>query len=177
LARQSYPSPFEDGLHDQFAVMISEPSPASFLVGGLVDAPVADAALKLRCPRRRADAVLRLPPLDLLRDLLSPLRDAASFRNYMNRIVADERYDIGQALSRIRAPIMMVVGSHDAVINTSSSRTVMKTYGRNVTQATLQGAGHHSHIMQYTYFRNILETFCAGLPLPDTARLGFEKLR
>jgi pimeloyl-ACP methyl ester carboxylesterase len=173
---ESYLSPYEDGLRDLFATIGSDPPPTTFLFDGLVDAPVAQAALNLQCPKRRADAVLRLPPMDSLADLLSPLRDAASFNNYMNRIAADEPYDIAQTLGCIDIPILMVVGSHDAVINTSLSRAIMKTYGRNVTQATLYGAGHHPHLLQYNYLRHAMETFHAGAPPTSTARVRVEKL-
>lgn len=174
---EGYPSPFEDGLRDLFAAFNSDPAPGNFLLDGLVDAPVAEAALHLECPKRRADAVLRLPPMNALADLLCPLRNAACFGNYMNRIVSDERYDIAAALRCIDIPILMVVGSHDAVVNTSLSRAVMKNHGRNVTQATVYGAGHHPHLLQYNYLRYALEMFHAGASPSSAARMSVEKLR
>ena len=173
---ESCPSPYEDGLRDLFAMIDSDPPPTRFLLDGLVDAQVVEAALTLQCPKRRADAVLRLPPIDSLNDLLSPLRDAVSFSNYMNRLAADERYDVAQALRCIDTPILMVVGSHDAVSNTSLSRAIMKTCGRNVTQATLYGAGHHPHLLQYNYLRHVMETFHAGALPTSTARVSIQKL-
>jgi len=52
----------------------------------------------------------------------------------------------------------------------------MKRYGNNVVQVTLSGAGHHPHIMQYSYFRHILQAFHAGVLPASTARLSVEEV-
>ena len=125
---------------------------------------------------KRVDAVLRLRPHSRTRDLAIPLSSVEYFKNYLGRVLSDESYDVGAALREVRCPILLMTGTHDGTIDTRLVRDVLATQGRNVIQATVSGAGHDIHLLQYTYFKYLLDTMAAGTAPVSTARLTVERL-
>jgi pimeloyl-ACP methyl ester carboxylesterase len=125
---------------------------------------------------KRVDAVLRLRPHSRAQDLVIPLSSVAYFRNYIGRVLSDETYDVRAALPEVHCPILLVTGTHDAAINTRLARDLLATHGRDVVQATLSGAGHDIHLLQYAYFKYLLDTVAAGTAPVSTARLSVERL-
>ena len=106
-----------------------------------------------RDTKGRVESVLRLPPQGCLSVVFAPFYSIDSLKHYVERIMDDGVYDIGAALREIRCPIVLLTGTNDAAVNTQLARDLLATYGRDVRQATLSGAGHHIQVLQYGYFR------------------------
>ncbi len=177
LNKTDYPSPFEDGLVNAFNAIEDAPHLANYLLDDLVDTKGIDAAVVIENEDRRAAAVLRLPPLAHSQDLVLPLADTHSFRNYMSRVVSDELQDIKAQLRKVTVPTIVLNGTHDAAINPDLTRAIMAQQGAEVFCATLIGAGHHSHMIQYRYFKYLLDKLYARQAPVSTARLRVERLR
>lgn len=171
-----YPSPFEDNLAGICKMMGRDANRDHMFLQSVTRDPVGDPVQRQNDPETRADVLLRMPPIAHRREILMPLSSVEYFRNYVRRLSIDESYDIQTAISEIRRPILLLTGTHDAAVNTRATRDVLKRRGQNVTHATIFGAGHHIPLMQYSYFRYVLQSLIANKPVARTARLSIERL-
>lgn len=171
-----YPSPFEDNLVEVSKLLGKDPANDHFLLEAIARSATGELARNSGDPRRRQNAVLRLPPRTYAQELLLPLSTAVYLQNYVYRLASDETYDVRSALAATRCPILLLTGTEDAVVNTSAARDVLKENGRDVVHVTIQGAGHHIHVLQYHYFRYVFDSFMRQAVPRDTARLKVEKL-
>jgi pimeloyl-ACP methyl ester carboxylesterase len=171
-----YPSPFEDQLVSAYGIVESDEEAGRNLINSFTELEVTEPGQLPRSPEKRVYSVLRLPPYARVKDLLIPLSSIEYFKNYIDRVLGDETYDVRLALPEVRCPIVLVVGTHDAAINTQLARDLLTAHGRDVVQVTLFGAGHHIHLLQYVYFRYLIDHLGTGVPSVRTARLSVERL-
>lgn len=171
-----YPSPFEDQLVKAYEMINDDPETGRRLISGFTDPGMAEPGELPRSPQKRVSTVLRLPPHARAQDLLIPLSSVDYLKNYVGRVLDDETYDVRAALPRVRCPILLVTGTHDTAINTQLARDLLSTYGRDVVQVTLSGAGHHIHLLQYGYFRHLIDRLETGSPPLRSARMNVERL-
>ena len=94
----------------------------------------------------------------------------------MDRAASDGAYPIKQALAEVLCPVVMLTGTHDAVVNTRAARDILASHGKNVLQVVSLGAGHHVHLLQYSYFRYVLDCFLSRVEPKRTMRLHVERL-
>jgi pimeloyl-ACP methyl ester carboxylesterase len=174
---ETYPSPFEDSLPAVYHLLDLDPARGHYMLRCLTQVTLATNLDSYReDSERRAGAVLRLPPREFAKDLFLPLSTVENFTNYMHRISADESYNLREAIGDIRCPILLLTGTHDAAINTKASRDILEEFGRDVIHATVLGAGHHIHLLQYSYFKYALECFLLHDSIERTARLKIDRL-
>jgi len=169
----NYPSPFEDQLVSAYEIVSNDEDVGRSLINGLAESGMTELP---RNPHKRVSSVLRLPPHAFTKDLLIPLSSIEYFKNYIARVLGDETYDVRTALQEVRCPILLVTGTHDTAVNTQLSRDLLSAHGRNVLQVTLSGAGHHIHLLQYGYFKHLLDHWTAGSTPVRTARMNVERL-
>jgi pimeloyl-ACP methyl ester carboxylesterase len=171
-----YPSPFEDNLNELRKLLSGDPGKDRFLLETIAKSVTGEPGSRSGDPRRRQNAVLRRPPHAYAHELLMPLSTVEYFRNYVDRLTSDESYDVRSALAAIQRPILLLTGTDDAVVNTTAARDVLRENGRNVSHVTIRGAGHHTQVLQYSYFRYVFDCFMASALPRATARLEVEKL-
>lgn len=169
-----FPSPFEESLWTLHTSLTENPRIAPYLLRTVVERPPLDLSGPRANPAKDADDVLRLPPYAHRSLLLAPLANLEFFNNYMARVANDEAIDFREVVARLSCPITMVAGTHDGAINVESSRVLLAAYGKNVSQVTIYGAGHHIHLLQYGYLKWVLDaSLSGGLPF-ETTRLRVE---
>jgi pimeloyl-ACP methyl ester carboxylesterase len=175
-ARQ-YPSPFEDNLAGVYRILNQDPRRGQYLLRCLMQiTPMGDLPACRNDPEKRATTVLNLPPHEFAQELYLPLSTVENFHHYIERVSSDESYDVAPAISRINCPILLLTGTHDAAISTRAARDVLAQHGRDVLSVTVLGAGHHIHLLQYAYFRYVLDCFLARSVPKKSARLQIERL-
>lgn len=173
---KTYPTPFEDNLFALSAMLGKDSEYDSYLLRSASQpSPVNLDDLKDN-PQKRANAVLRLPPLVHIKKILMPLSTVEHFHNYVYRMTRDNVYDARAAVAEIRCPILLVTGTHDAAVNTQAARDVLMQSGRDVVSVTVSGAGHHIHLLQYPYLSYALRRFLTGGRPDNLARLSVERL-
>lgn len=172
-----YPSQFEESLPKLRAMLNGDPNRARFLLQCLNQATSIGNISSLRSdPERRANTILRLPPCSVARDIYLPMSTVDYFENYMHRISSDQSYDIASGIAAIRCPVLLLIGTHDSAINVRAARDLFTHFGKNVVEATILGAGHHIHVLQYGYFRNIITHFTSGKTPQTSARISVSRL-
>jgi pimeloyl-ACP methyl ester carboxylesterase len=172
---QRYPSPFEDSLPRIYRMIAGNAARAEYLLRCLAQVTPAYDSLPSD-PEMRADAILRLPPNSIAKELFRPLETVEQFKNYMQRISDDEGFDIRRAVSQVVCPILLLTGTHDPAINTAAAADVLRQYGNDVLRLTILGAGHHIHILQYCYFRLALRGFISNAPPARALRMDVSRL-
>lgn len=173
----SYVSPFEDTLPNVHRMLSQDPERGRLFLQSVVQsAPAWDLSALKHEPEKCVKAVLSLPPRAFSRELALPLSTVQDFTNYMERAAADKPYDVSSALAEVRCPITLITGTHDAVTNTHAARDLLARSAKNVTHATVLGAGHHIHLLQYGYFRYVLECALEHTAPLKTLRLHVERL-
>ena len=176
MAADSFPSPFEDQLVSAYEIVSDDEAAGRGLINGLTEPGMTEPGKLPRSPQKRVNSVLRLPPHARAKDLLIPLSSIEYFKNYIDRVLGDETYDVPTALQEVRCPILLVTGTHDTAVNTQLARDLLSAHGRDVFQVTLSGAGHHIHLLQYGYFKHLLDHLAAGSTPVRTARMNVERL-
>jgi pimeloyl-ACP methyl ester carboxylesterase len=173
----TYASPFEDTLPNVYKMLMQDPERGrQFLQSVVQSAPSWDlSALKYE-PEKCVKTVLSLPPQAVARALALPLSTVRDFTNYMERASIDKPYDVSSALSEVRCPITLITGTHDAVTNTHAARDLLARCAKSVTHVTVLGAGHHVHLLQYGYFKYVLDCALQRTAPVRTLRLHVEHL-
>ena len=84
---------------------------------------------------------------------------ADSLVNVARRVASDEQHPTLDRLSRLKLPLMTILGSHDGIV--SNQTTVDALHEAQCRSATLllRGAGHDLHDLQYRYLRYALSHF------------------
>ncbi len=171
----TYPSPFEDSLRTAFEVLKNEPSAARHLMESLSHTGDMNSARNLpRDPTTRGDTLLSSAPQSLARELVLPLSSMDHLQNYIDRAITDAAYDMRAAIAKVSCPILLITGTHDSAVNTRAAHDVLMHGQNKVLHATVQGAGHHLHFLQYNYLRYVLDSFYEQTVPPNTARLTIE---
>jgi pimeloyl-ACP methyl ester carboxylesterase len=166
-----YASPFEDTLPHVRNLLQQDPSRGQLFLQSIVQPSSLDLAALRYDTEKCVRTVLGLPPQSFARELAVPLAAARDFENYMQRATVDKPYDVGRALAQIRCPITLITGTRDTVTNTDAARDLLFRYARNLTRVTVLGAGHHIHLLQYGYFKCVLDCAFTGDKPPRTLRL------
>jgi len=130
---------FEEDIGGIFDSVNRAPETGDFLSELLVNSS------KLAQPPTDDAMLFRLPAREHASALTAPLSTGNYLRNYCRRMVQDKAHPTGEALSRIRAPIL-------------------KAHAKAVQGAAVNGAGHYAHDLQYPYFRLMLDAFTRGRP-------------
>jgi pimeloyl-ACP methyl ester carboxylesterase len=163
-------SPFEERLQQVFTIVtrnraLAKPTVAmlsKFAVPPDWDALAAD-------PQARSAALFAMSAREHASSFLKPMSTADFLLNYARRTAADEAYPMVDALNRLAdagVPVLLLLGSHDAMINNDATSTALEACGVPVTRATVSGAGHYAQDLQYPYFLSALESFTTSFALP-----------
>ena len=68
---------------------------------------------------------------------------------------------------------MLLMGTHDHIVNNRLITSVMRKSGRPFVTATVSASGHYVHDLQYSYFRLLLDDFLGNGQVPAaTARVS-----
>jgi pimeloyl-ACP methyl ester carboxylesterase len=176
LESDKYPSPFEDQLVAAYQIVNNDEATGRNLINCFTDPDMTNPGQLPQRAEKRVNAVLRLPPHARAKDLLIPLSSIEYFRNYVDRVLSDEGFDVRAGLKSLCCPIMLVSGPYDTAVNTKLARDLLCVHGRDVLQATLSGAGHHIHLLQYSYLKHLLDHLAARSVPVTTARMQVERL-
>ncbi|HTI66912.1 MAG TPA: alpha/beta fold hydrolase [Caulobacteraceae bacterium] len=149
---------FEEDIGGIFDSVNRAPETGDFLSELLVNSS------KLAQPPTDDAMLFRLPAREHASALTAPLSTGNYLRNYCRRMVQDKAHPTGEALSRIRAPILAIAGSHDHIISNDHTWATLKAHAKAVQGAAVNGAGHYAHDLQYPYFRLMLDAFTRGRP-------------
>jgi pimeloyl-ACP methyl ester carboxylesterase len=131
---------------------------------------------KIHDGRQRAAAFLAQPAQQHVSELVTPMLQAEFLINYGRRMLADAAHPIEDALAGVDAPVMLVTGDCDSVVNNDHTRIGLKTWGPAAIHATIKGGGHYLQDLQYPYFRLTLAEFLAGRIPPSSARIQVKRL-
>ena len=114
----------------------------------------------------RAQALFAMPAACFAAGLIEPLVHASSLSILARRVASDEALPTHVALSALSVPMMTILGDSDRIVNNALTRNALARWCRNVSCATVYGAGHYVHDLQYQYFRLALDSFYRGYAGP-----------
>lgn len=124
---------------------------------------------------RRGSTLFALPARERASALTTPMSEARSLMTLMRRVAADDAYPADRILSRLRIPILAIMGRHDHVIRPAFASLALKTWARSASEVILTGSGHYIHDLQYHYFRLLLTEFIDnGRAASPSARIAAE---
>ncbi len=170
------PCPFEIGLHPVLEAVAARPELAPILAQTISQqAQSPDWNSLTDSPTRRAEALFRLPPKDIAPGLMAPLATGDSLLTLARQVPADEAYPIADALARLRARLMLILGRHDQIVSDAFTRSLMRP-SQHPVEAVIEGAGHYIHDLEYPYFRMSLAAFLDGRDPPASARAALSGL-
>ncbi len=151
---------FEDGMLKIFATIAERPSLANLLAGSVRQQNrKPDWTEYVNDPVERSTLLLRLPAEKHAAELIAPLTRGDYLINFSRRVSADSAYPIHESIARAQIPILLVTGSHDAIVENSFACTALHRWAKGVVHADVEGAGHYINDLQYVYFRAILRQF------------------
>lgn len=154
------------GMFDTIAARESTAELIARAVRSQLDAP--DEERWPQDPVRRAALLFGLPASGHAHAVARALTTADSLVKYRHRTVSDEAHDIDASLRRIRAPLLVITGTHDQVVNNDLALAALRAAGRRFTHASISGAGHYAFDLQYRYFIRLLSSFLSGAaPAPS----------
>ncbi len=158
-------STFERDLEEVFKNVRRRAELASFFVRMLASPREPEWSAAGADDEARARLLFRLPPHGERTALLAPVATAESLIRYAQRGASDLAFAIDDALSRITAPVLLVTGSDDEVVNGELTVAALGRTGRRYTHVEIDGAGHYVNDLQYPYLLCALEGWLGG----DTA--------
>lgn len=171
------PSRFEASMKKVFATLSQKPRLAGIYVNILQEQPPDWATLV--DPEARAATLFGLPPRDQSVALQSPMANVESLLNYGRRLASDAAHPVEKAFSRIEQPIMLITGNYDSQVNNDFILSVLRSrpWKTPVVHASILGAGHYPHHLQYPYFSLLLRSFLLEQRSPAaTARVQIETI-
>lgn len=165
-------SRFEEDIQLIFDVVASRPAQAAYFSTAISNQSKPPEWERLADDSSmRAQALFELPAREHANGILAPLMEPASFLNIARRVSSDESYPTNRALGDLATRTLVFMGSHDQIVNNMLIALAMQQHCRNsMTAATLRGAGHYIHDLQYHYFLPLLDRFIENRPIPATAR-------
>lgn len=172
-------SNFERDLQPLLEAVNKQSSLAPFLSSTIAKQnPSPDWNRLANSPANRAKALFALPAKDHVCGMMAPLADPQSFINIARRVASDESYPMDQALRKLQARVMLVMGSDDSIVSNQLVLSAMKQMCHNrTTIVVLKGSGHYIQDLQYHYFRWLLTEFLEKRQSPlNTARVSVEEL-
>jgi pimeloyl-ACP methyl ester carboxylesterase len=173
------PSSFERDLQPLLDIVTNEMSLAPLLAQAIAkQSIVPDWNRWLDAPIKRAQALFALPAKDNACGITAPLTEARSFINIARRMKSDESYPMDQALARLKARTMVILGSDDNIVSNELTLAAMKKMcGNSIVHISLSGSGHYIQDLQYHYFNWLLTEFLDKQRPPSiTARILVEQL-
>jgi pimeloyl-ACP methyl ester carboxylesterase len=152
---------FEEDIGAVFGSVDRNPASADFLSDMLVKSQRV-------APRAEEGATLfRLPRQTHGAALAAPFSSGEALRLYAARLAADRLHPVSDAIRRITAPIALIGGLHDHILNNAATLALLRANAADVRAALIDGAGHYAHDLQYPYFRMLLdEAASAATPTP-----------
>ena len=94
-------------------------------------------------------------------------------------LASDAAHPVEKAFSRIEQPIMLITGNYDSQVNNNFILSVLRSrpWKTPVIHASILGAGHYPHYLQYPYFCLLLRRFfLEGRSPTATARVQVETI-
>ena len=173
------PSNFERDLQPLLDAVKKESSLAPFMAQVIAKQPTSpDWSRWTNSPCNRAQALFAMPAKDHAGAMIAMLTDPQSFINIACRVTSDENYPMDQAMEKLRARTMVIMGSDDAIVSNELVSSAMKKLCRtSITKVVLRGSGHYIHDLQYHYFRWLMNEFLGNHQSPrSTARIEVEIL-
>jgi pimeloyl-ACP methyl ester carboxylesterase len=162
------PSPFERDLEPILEAVGRRAELAPFLAKTIAAQALAPEWRRLEHdPAARAAALFALPPRDQALRLLEPLTSPGSLVTLAKRNVADETYAMDEALGQLSLPTLVILGANDRIVSNAVTLAAVRAWARSVFVATVSGAGHYIHDLQYHYFRFLLEGFAQHRTAPS----------
>jgi pimeloyl-ACP methyl ester carboxylesterase len=171
------PSRFEASMKKVVSTLSQKPRLAGIYVNTLQERPPDWPTLV--DPQLRASVLFGLPPRDQAAALQSPMAEAESLLNYGRRLSSDAAHPVEKAFSRVEQPVMLITGNHDSQVSNDFILAVFRTrtWKRPVVHASILGAGHYPHYLQYPYFSFLLHNFLIRERAPTaTARVHIQMI-
>jgi pimeloyl-ACP methyl ester carboxylesterase len=171
-------SPFEDNMLRIFATIGAKPRLADLLAGTLKQqARLPDWDEFLDDPSARAATLFRLPARCNAEALLAPMSRGDYLINYGKRVAEDSRYPLHRGLQKLQMAVLLITGDQDNMVENAFTRIALQRWGHGAIHASVKGASHYVHDLQYIYFRALLEQFHGfGGPPGSLARVQIEAL-
>jgi pimeloyl-ACP methyl ester carboxylesterase len=156
---------FEEDIGAVFSSVERNPASADFLSDMLVKSQ------KVAPKPEDGSTLFRLPRQDHAAALVAPFVSGEVLRLYAARLAADRLHPIADAISRLRAPVSLIGGAHDHILNNAATLALLQANTPQVRAAWIRGAGHYAHDLQYPYFRMLLEEAITHAPPSPAARV------
>ncbi|WP_315833529.1 alpha/beta hydrolase [Bradyrhizobium prioriisuperbiae] len=154
---------FESGIGQMCTTVRQNPAAANFFVRSIEKlAQSGDWARNLHDPIKRGAALFKLPAKRRAGALVASMLDCEFLRNYAARDLSDSEYQIHEALKRVAAPILLITGDHDNIVNSEYVSSVLDVWGNDVTLAEISGAGHYAQDLQYAHLTSLIDRFLNG---------------
>lgn len=167
------PSLFEESLDKVFDTVVRQPEFAPFFSETLRQPPAIDWEQLSGGAYARAAALFRSPAREHASALLAPVSAGPSLIHYSCRGKADIAYPMADALRRFDARTLLITGDCDDVVNNALTLAAFALRPRPAVCASVSGAGHYVHDLQYAYFRWLLQAFLVDARTPcSTARVA-----
>jgi pimeloyl-ACP methyl ester carboxylesterase len=169
-------SAFEDGLDRIFKMVDSAPHRAAVFTDAIRSLfEFNDWDGMANRPDQRIRILLGLSAREHVSRLIAPMTSPNSLVNYGRRILNDQTYPLQMSLTRLRIPIILLVGDYDNRVNNAFTSAVLKAWGVRFTQVSIRGAGHYLHDLQYQYFSAVLSAFISDTSMIPSARIKIDR--
>jgi pimeloyl-ACP methyl ester carboxylesterase len=160
--------PFELGLYPVLDALRQKPELADTLVKAIASqGRPPDWKTFAGDAVRRARALFRMPAKEQTAGLFAPLASGDSLAVLARQILVDEAYPVDDRLHDVEAPIMVIAGEYDHMVSNSFTSEMVRRSRKSLVTATISGAGHYIHDLQYSYFRLLLDKFVREKRIPD----------
>ena len=153
------PGSFERNLYQILGTARRQPRLAGFLSEMIRKQLKLPTWKEIPSVSTRGNTLLELPPHDLAEMLLAPLIEPESLINVAKRVDADQQQITAGDLRSLDIPVLLILGSHDGVINNSYAHRVVSKVAGPFTGILLSGGGHYIQDLQYSYFKMVLNDF------------------
>jgi pimeloyl-ACP methyl ester carboxylesterase len=159
-------SPYEDSLDKLFSLVASQPDRAAAVSAMLrLPQPVPDWQRLARKPVERAWQLFSMPRKAFDTAMVEPMAKPESLVHYVQRTYLDEAISAEAPLPLPGDRIVLIQGSHDAIVDNVQTRQWLEARAPGFTAYEVSGAGHYVHDLQYPYLVHLLHrTLVAGAP-------------
>jgi pimeloyl-ACP methyl ester carboxylesterase len=110
----------------------------------------------------RAKLLFSLPAADRLSTLGRPVADGSTLAHYGKRSLAEESHDVASDLKRLTAPVKLITGHYDQIVNNRRTAAMLQRSGAPRTISEIRFAGHYPFDLEYWQFRAALDVFLSA---------------
>ncbi len=146
-------TPFERDQQEVFNSVTKNPKIADLLASWLLktNAKPPDAGGTVK-------QLLGLPDANMRRDIIAPMSTGDYLLNYARRTFNDEHYPVGQLMTLVRQPVLMILGREDAVISNQLALAAAALL-QNCKTVLLRAASHYIQLQQPDILARLIYNF------------------